>query len=154
MATHSLDDLDRAIIRAFTDDPHVGVLAASRQLGVARGTVTARLARLAASGVIASWSPHLDPAAMGYPVTAMVTLQIRQVAGHDAVVEHLGGIPQVLEVHTITGDGDLFVRVVARSNADLQDVLDEVTAHEHVVRASTNIALATRIAHRTLPLVG
>lgn len=153
MATHSLDDLDRAIIRAFTDDPHVGVLAASRQLGVARGTVTARLARLAASGVIASWSPHLDPAAMGYPVTAMVTLQIRQVAGHDAVVEHLGGIPQVLEVHTITGDGDLFVRVVARSNADLQDVLDEVTAHEHVVRASTNIALATRIAHRTLPLV-
>ena len=76
------------------------------------------------------------------------------MAGHDAVVEHLAGIPQVLEVHTITGDGDLFVRVVARSNADLQDVLDEVTAHEHVVRASTNIALATRIAHRTLPLVG
>ncbi|PKZ41964.1 AsnC family transcriptional regulator [Kytococcus schroeteri] len=154
MATHRLDDLDRAIIRTFTDDPHVGVLAASRQLGVARGTVTARLARLSDSGVIASWAPHLDPAALGHPVTAMVTLQIRQVAGHDAVVEHLAGIPQVLEVHTITGYGDLFVRVVARSNADLQDVLDEVTAHEHVVRASTNIALATRIAHRTLPLVG
>lgn len=149
-----LDELDRRLVRLFTEDPHVGVLGAARTLGVARGTVTARLRRLEQRGVVRSWAPTLDPAAMGHPVTAFVTLQIRQISGHGAVVAHLEAIPQVLEAHTITGDGDLFARVVAPSNAALQEVLDRVTAHDDVVRASTNIALATRVSHRTLPLVG
>ncbi|WP_374929835.1 Lrp/AsnC family transcriptional regulator [Kytococcus sedentarius] len=148
-----LDALDRRIVGLFTADPHVGVLGAARELGVARGTVTARVRRLEERGVITAWSPTLDPAAMGHPVTAFVTLQIRQVSGHDAVTAHLADIPEVLEVHTITGDSDLLVRVVAASNAHLQRVLDVVTGHTDVLRSSSVIALATQIPHRTLPLV-
>ena len=66
---------------------------------------------------------------------------------------HLADIPEVLEAHTITGAGDLFCRIVARSNADLQRVIDRVVSHEGIVRASTNIALAEQIPYRTLPLV-
>ena len=62
-------------------------------------------------------------------------------------------IPEVLEAHTITGSGDLLVRVVARDNPDLQRVIDQVVDDRHVIRASTVISLATRIDHRTLPLV-
>jgi DNA-binding Lrp family transcriptional regulator len=112
---------------------------------VARGTVQARLERLDRSGVVASWAPQLSPSAMGWAVTAFVTLEIRQGRGSDAVVEHLRGIPQVLEAHTITGAGDLLCRVVARDNADLQDVLDQVVASGDVERSSTVIALRTAI---------
>jgi DNA-binding Lrp family transcriptional regulator len=70
------------------------------------------------------------------------------------VAEHLAEIPEVLEAHTITGAGDMLVRVVARSNADLQRVIDRVLASESVVRASTVIALDTQIPHRVQPLVG
>ena len=159
-----IDDLDARIVELFTTEPRVGVLECSRRLGVARGTVQARLDRMSRDGVVRGWGPDIDPAALGYAVTAFVTLEIRQHpseernaaggrAAHDTVAEHLATVPEVLEAHTITGPGDVLARVVARSNADLQRVIDRVLASEGVVRASTVIALDTQIPWRLLPLV-
>ena len=67
--------------------------------------------------------------------------------------EHLAVIPEVLEAHTVTGPGDMWCRVVARSNADLQRVLDQVVDDAHVLRTSTLIALDTQVPHRVLPLL-
>ena len=148
-----MDDLDATLIHLFADEPRIGVLEASRRLGVARGTVQARLDKLARAGVITGWGPDLDPAALGYPVTAFLTLEIRQLAGHGTIAEHLAAIPEVLEAYTITGAGDMWCRVVARSNADLQRVIDQVLSYGGIVRSSTVIALATQITHRVLPLL-
>jgi DNA-binding Lrp family transcriptional regulator len=152
-----MDPLDAHILETFATEPRIGVLEASRRLGVARGTVQARLDRLAGTGVVRGWGPEVDPAAMGFGVTAFVTLEIRQGRGagraHDAVAAHLAAIPEVLEAHTITGGGDMLARIVARSNADLQRVIDLVVAYDGIVRTSTVIALDTQIAYRTLPLV-
>jgi len=150
---HSPDDLDARIMLLFASEPRIGVLESSRRLGVARGTVQARLDRLEQAGVLMSWAPTLDPAALGWPVSAFATLEIAQREGHEPVSEHLRGIPEVLEAHTITGEADLMVRLVARSNADLQRVIDQVVASPSVVRASTVIVLATEIAPRVMPLV-
>jgi DNA-binding Lrp family transcriptional regulator len=155
-----MDDLDATLIRLFAEVPRIGVLQASRRLGVARGTVQARLDKLVRGGVISGWGPDLEPEALGYPVTAFLTLEIRQVAagrgaelgGHESVARHLATIPEVLEAHTITGAGDLFARVVARSNSDLQRVIDLVLKDPAIVRSSTVIALATQIPYRVLPL--
>lgn len=148
-----MDDLDATLIRLFASEPRVGVLEASRRLGVARGTVQARLNRLTDEGVIAGWGPELDPEALGYPVTAFLTLEIKQGAGHEAVARHLAAIPEVLEAFTITGAGDMWCRVVARSNNDLQRVIDAVLADSGIVRSSTVIALATQVPYRVLPLL-
>ena len=155
---YSPDGLDRDIMRLFARNPRIGVLGASRALGVARGTVQARLERLEAAGVLTSWAPTIDPAALGFPVSAFATLEIAQrsvsgVEGHSPVAEHLRAIPEVLEAHTITGPADLMVRLVARSNADLQRVIDLVVASPDVVRAATVIVLATEIPPRVLPLL-
>jgi DNA-binding Lrp family transcriptional regulator len=148
-----VDQLDVTLIGLFTDEPRIGALEASRRLGVARGTVTARLDRLERSGVISGWGPSLDPAALDHPVTAFLTLEIRQGAGHDAVADHLATIPEVLEACTITGPGDMWARVVARSNADLQTVIDRALDHPGIVRSSTVIALATQVPYRVTPLL-
>lgn len=147
-----MDDLDIQVLQLFTDEPRIGVLEASRRLGVARGTVQARLDKLGARGVVVDWAPRLSPEALGYPVTGFLTLEIRQGAGHDAVASRLAGIPEVLEAHTITGAGDLWVRVVARSNADLQRVIDLVLDDARVLRSTTVIALAEQVPYRVLPL--
>lgn len=147
-----VDDLDARIIRLFTEQPRIGVLEASRQLGVARGTVQARLDRLGASGVIRTLAPAVDPTAMGFRVTAFATLEIRQGA-RDRVAAHLSRIPEVLEVHTITGPGDLLCRIVSRDNDDLQRVIDDLVGDEDVLRTSTLIALSTVVGPRMLPLV-
>jgi DNA-binding Lrp family transcriptional regulator len=167
-----MDDLDATLIRLFADSPRIGVLEASRRLGVARGTVQARLDKLVRGGVISGWGPELEPEALGYPVTAFLTLEIRQASpdratdpttdratgratdgGHESVARHLAGIPEVLEAYTITGAGDMWARVVARSNADLQRVIDAVLADAGIVRSSTVIALATQVPYRVIPLL-
>jgi DNA-binding Lrp family transcriptional regulator len=149
----AIDDLDARLIALLHEEPRVGVLECSRRLRVARGTVQARLEKLSARGVIRGFGPEISPAALGFGVTAFVTLEIRQRYGHDPVAAHLAEIPEVLEAHTITGSGDLMCRIVARSNADLQRVIDVIVAHDGIVRTSTIIALAEQIAYRTLPLV-
>ena len=100
-----IDGLDITLIELLATEPRVGVLEASRRLRVARGTVQARLERLAERGVITGYGPEVDPAALGYEVTAFITLEIRQAGGHDPVAERLAAIPEVLEAHTITGAG-------------------------------------------------
>jgi DNA-binding Lrp family transcriptional regulator len=148
-----IDPLDAALIELLAAEPRVGVLEASRRLGVARGTVQVRLDRLLDRGVITGFGPDVNPAALGYEVTAFITLEIRQVGGHDPVADRLGVIPEVLEVHTITGPGDMLCRVVARTNADLQRVLDKIVSTEGVVRSATMISLATQVRYRILDLV-
>lgn len=148
-----LDDLDATLIHLFAAEPRIGVLEASRRLGVARGTVQARLNKLSESGVISGWGPELDPASIGYPVMAFLTLEIRQGSGHEAIARHLSTIPEVLEAFTITGAGDMWCRVVARSNTDLQRVIDAVLSDAGIVRSYTVIALATQVPHRVLPLL-
>jgi DNA-binding Lrp family transcriptional regulator len=148
-----IDQLDADLITLLEAEPRIGVLECARRLRVARGTVQARLDKLVARGVIRSFGPEITPAAIGFTVTAFVTLEIRQRAGHRPVAEHLAAIPEVLEAHTITGSGDLLCRVVGRTNADLQRVIDRVVGHEGIVRAVTHIALAEQIPYRTLPLV-
>ena len=147
-----MDDLDVRLLELFAAEPRIGVLEASRRLGVARGTAQARLDRLARQGVVTGWGPDLSPTALGFPVTAFLTLEIRQGAGHDVVARHLATVPEVLEAHTITGAGDMWCRLVARSNADLQRVIDGVLTHPGIERSTTVIALAEQIPYRVLPL--
>jgi len=148
-----IDGLDAELIELLAAEPRLGVLECSRRMGVARGTVQARLDRLRDRGVIIGFGPEVEPAAIGFAVTAFVTLQIRQAGGHDPVAERLAGIPEVIEAHTITGPADMLCRVVGRSNADLQRVIDTIVDLAGVERASTVISLATQVRHRTLPLV-
>lgn len=148
----AIDHLDGRLITLLAREPRIGVLEASRRLGVARGTVQARLDRLQASGVIRGFGPQVDPAALGYPVTAFATLEIKQGQGAD-VRGHLATVPEVLELHTTTGHGDMLCRLVARSNADLQRVIDKVVAFEGIMRASTAIVMENPVPLRIIPLV-
>ena len=150
----TVDDLDARLIRLFTDNPRQSVLEASRLLKVARGTVQARLDRLARSGVIAGWGPRIDPAALGYGVKAFVSLTINQKRGHTAVARELRAVPEILELHTVTGDADLLAVVVARSNPDLQRVLDRLAESGDVQRASSVIVLESLFEQRAEGLIG
>ncbi|GAB2780611.1 Lrp/AsnC family transcriptional regulator [Streptomyces daliensis] len=140
------------MLELLAEEPRIGVLEASRRLGVARGTVQARLDRLKSAGVIRGFGPDVDPAAIGYPVTAFATLEIKQGQGPD-VRAHLASVPEVLELHTTTGHGDMLCRLVARSNADLQRVIDKVVGYDGIMRASTAIVMENPVPLRIVPLV-
>src|SRR5262249_61646974 len=72
-----IDELDARLIEMLAAEPRVGVLEASRRLGVARGTVQARLDRLQARGVVTGYGPDIDPAALGHRGGPFVALGLR-----------------------------------------------------------------------------
>jgi DNA-binding Lrp family transcriptional regulator len=147
-----IDELDVRLILTLRANPRVGLLEVSRRLGVARGTVQARLEKLGARGVITGFGPEIDPAHMGYPVSAFVALEIVQGRLEEAV-DALHAVPEVLEVHGVTGDRDLMCRVVARDNGHLQEVINGMV-HEGSVRRSTSaIAMSSQIPFRVEPLL-
>ncbi|HSU70001.1 MAG TPA: Lrp/AsnC family transcriptional regulator [Micrococcaceae bacterium] len=149
----AVDVLDAKIVRLFNDVPRISVLEASRVLQVARATVQSRLERMIESGVIGSWVPQPDPARFGFPVVAFCSFTISQNLGHDAVVESLSAIPEILEIHTVSGGSDLMARIAARTNSDLQRVLDAVIATGTIQRSSSVLVLNTHFEGRTLPLL-
>ncbi len=152
MLPTGIDELDAKLITALAQTPRAGVMELARQLGVARGTIQARLDKLQARGVITGFDPDLHLETLGYEVLAFVTLEIAQGRLTD-VVDHLADIPVVIEAHSTTGPGDLHCRVVARTNEHLQSVINRVLEVSGIVRTSTQIALTEQIGFRVLPIV-
>ncbi|MEV4018700.1 Lrp/AsnC ligand binding domain-containing protein [Nonomuraea angiospora] len=114
-----MDDLDASLLVTMRAHPRVGLTEPARLLGVARGTVQARVEKLTARGVIEDFGPTVSPAGAGYPILAFVWLQIAQGRLAEAV-EALRAIPQILEVHGTSGQHDLLCRVVAHTTDHLQ----------------------------------
>jgi DNA-binding Lrp family transcriptional regulator len=152
MLPTGIDELDARLITSLAETPRAGVMELARQLGVARGTIQARLDKLQARGVITGFDPDLHLETLGYEVLAFVTLEIAQGRLAD-VVDHLADIPEVIEAHSTTGPGDLHCRIVARTNEHLQNVINRVLEVNGIVRTSTQIALTEQIGFRVLPLV-
>ncbi|EFL21607.1 AsnC family transcriptional regulator [Streptomyces himastatinicus ATCC 53653] len=147
-----MDALDAKILRLLLEQPRTSVREYARILGIARGTVQARLDRLERDGVITGYGPSLSPAALGHPVLAFVHIEVTQ--GHlDDVGDALATVPEIIEVFSTTGAGDLLTRVVARDNGHLEDVVQRLIRLPGVVRTRTEMVLRERVRHRMLPLV-
>lgn len=146
------DDLDLSLLRMLIEEPRAGHREYARVLGVARGTVQSRIARLERSGAITGYAAQISPAALGFTVEAFVHLHLAQ-GKLDHVTAGLADIPEVLTAHSTTGEGDMLCRVVARGNAHLEQIVQRLLALPGVVRTRTEIALKERIAYRVLPLL-
>ena len=148
----ALDSLDRRLIGRLRAAPHSTVSDLARVLACARGTVLTRLRRLEERRVIVGYGPDIDAAVAGFGVLAFTTLAISQ-GSHTRVVAHLRSIPEILEIHTVTGSGDLLVRIVARSNDHLHLVLQRVVASPDVNRTETQLALSSTVLRTVADLV-
>lgn len=149
---YAIDELDARIIGLWRQEPRIGILEMSRRLEVARGTVQSRLDKMIEAGVITGFGPDVDLGRIGYGVLGFTTIEVVQ-GRTDEVIAHLSTIPAVVEAHSIAGQGDLLIRIRATSNEELMEVLQRILQSPAVDRASTSIALANHISHRTLPLI-
>jgi DNA-binding Lrp family transcriptional regulator len=147
-----LDATDRRILLALDDDPRIPVALLAQRLGLARGTVHARLERLAASGMLRANSSRVRPEALGRGVSASIRVELDQ---HQigAAIDSLRKVPEVLECFAPAGDTDLLLRVVAKSPDDLYRVAEVVRLCPGILRTSTSLFLREVIPYRVSELL-
>lgn len=147
-----LDNLDLRLLLELVRDPRAQVSELSELLGVARNTAQSRIRRLLRAGTLRRNGRELDLEALGYDVVAFITIEVshREL---DAVIAGLRTLNQVLEVHEISGRGDVWCRVAATDTHNLQAALRSVLRIKGVIRTETVLALHEHIPYRTEPLL-
>jgi DNA-binding Lrp family transcriptional regulator len=148
----TLDAVEAGLLLHLLEDPRAQIGDVAASLGVARNTVVSRMRRLERHGVLRSGGRDVNLAALGFNVLAFITLEVshREL---DAVIAALRGLEQVLEVHEISGRGDVWCRVVARETRDLHGVLRLILRIRGVIRTETSLALSEHIPYRVQPLL-
>ncbi|WP_411149134.1 Lrp/AsnC family transcriptional regulator [Streptomyces sp. A30] len=147
-----MDSLDAKILLAIDDEPDATALALAARLGIARNTLSSRLQRMQQVGVLREFTRRVDPAFLGRGLVAFVSIALSQTSSPRAM-ETLRGIPEVVEMHSTTGEADLLVKVVARDTADLHRITGRIVAAPGVTRTSTAISLCEEMPLRIRALI-
>lgn len=148
----SLDHVDLELLNALADDHRATVVALADRLGLSRNTVQARMAKLDRSGVFGSYERAITPDALGYPIEAMISIIVTQ-AELPRITAELAQIPEVLQVHGLSGQVDLLARVAARDTQHLFAVDARILAIENVERTETSLVMGEVIGYRVRPLL-
>jgi DNA-binding Lrp family transcriptional regulator len=147
-----IDATDARLLLALAADPRATVVSLAESAGVSRNTVQARLIRFDALRVLGPVDARIDPAALGYPLTAFIDIRVTQRL-LSTVATALADIPEVIEVIGLSGETDLLVRVVARDADDLYRVAGQILSTAGVERTETSLAMRRLVDYRIGPLL-
>lgn len=142
-----LDATDRRILSALEHDPRATVQALSQRLGLARGTVHARIERLQNAATLRAHSLRIDPTALGWPMRAKITVETDQELLNHMIAD-LEQIPEIIECLVVSGGSDLALEVVARDSDDIYRITQKILDCRGVIRTSTSIVLRELIERR------
>ncbi|MDT5024940.1 MAG: hypothetical protein QOE61_1366 [Micromonosporaceae bacterium] len=150
--TERLDAIDARLLLALNEESRATTLALAERIGVTRNTVQSRLTKLEQRGVLDSFDRRIDPAALGYPLTAFITVQVTQRLLAE-LSDALADIPEVVEVIGLSGPADLLVRVVATDAEDLYRIAGQILAAPGIERTETALAMRRLVDYRLTPIL-
>ena len=143
-----LDEINLRLLRELDAEGRLGMAELGRRIGMSAPAVAERVQRLERAGVITGYRADIDPAALGFPVSAVV--RIRPSPGQlQRVREIAAETPEVGECYRITGEDCYLMRLHLRSIDDLEEVLDRFTPHG---QTTTSIVHSTPVPRRGPPL--
>jgi DNA-binding Lrp family transcriptional regulator len=146
-APGELDEIDRQVITLLAADARLSARAIAREVGMSPGAISERIDRLEQRGVITGYHAQIDLAALGYPIVAIIGLQIEH--GHallSEVMDRLLEVPYVQRIQMTTGEWDLLVELCVADHNQLRQLLIEqlweIPGFRH---SQTMIGLETRV---------
>lgn len=145
----AVDDIDRAMIEALAGNSRISLKELAQVVGLSSPSAAERLRRLEDRGVVTHFTIDLDPAAIGYPLQAIV--RVRPLPGQLHIVERIiQDTPEFIECDKVTGDDCFIARLVVRSMGELDSILDKVAE-----RAETNTSMikSSPVKRRLPPLI-
>lgn len=137
-----LDDTDRRLLALLREDGRMPVAELARRLDVARATVTSRLDRLVAGGVIVGFTVRVRDEAKVHEVRAMTLIEV-EGRTTDNVIRRLRGFPEIQSLHTTNGAWDLVAELGADSLAHFDAVLGRIRSIDGVINSETSLLLSS-----------
>ncbi len=139
-----LDSLDRKILLLLSNDIRISFTDIARQCHVTASAIHQRVQKLTENKVIDNRTFKVDPKALGFNALAYVGVQINLVRNktHQEVFDHIRSIPEVVECHNITGKYSFLLKIYAKTNEHLKQLLVEnLQSVVEVVATETFISL-------------
>ena len=138
----NIDNLDKQILETLMRDATIPYTDIAKQLKVSSGTVHVRMKKLTKLGIISSVNLHVNPAKVGYDITAFLGIYLEKSSMYDDVTKELQQIPEIVDCYYLTGNYSIFVKMYCRDAAHLKDVLhDKVQRINGIDRTETFISL-------------
>ena len=139
-----LDEISHDILKILQAKARIPNVDVARKVGMAPSAVRERILKLEKQGYIDGYEVRLNPERFGKSLVAFVTVIPKQTATIDQVADELGRIPEIQEIHFITGEDALMVKVRAADTRELdQLVREQITPSDRVHKTHTRIALTT-----------
>jgi DNA-binding Lrp family transcriptional regulator len=137
-----VDATDRELISLLRDNSRLSVAALAKSLGVARGTVQNRLARLEKDGTIVGYTVKLRPQAEDQRIRALMTVAV-EGNRTDEVLKRLRGDPAVCALHTTNGRWDIVAELRTDSLEAVDKVLGRIRLIDGISNTETSLLLST-----------
>lgn len=123
MSRQQYDQLDEKILKMLSNNARIPFLEIARECNVSGAAIHQRIQKLSASGVIEGFETLIDPSSLGYDTCAYIGFFLNDPSNFDSVVAQLKTIPEVVECHFTTGKYDLLVKLYAKNNAHLLEII-------------------------------
>jgi DNA-binding Lrp family transcriptional regulator len=147
-----IDPTDARLLLALSEHPRATAVALAELAGLSRNTVQTRLTALEATHAVGSFERRISPAALGYRLTAFITTRVVQ-RRLDEVAAALAAVPEVLQVHGLSGEADLLIHVVATDAEDLYRTAGRILGVPGVERTTTALVMREMVDYRVAPLL-
>lgn len=146
-----LDDLDRKILKIITQNARIPFKDVAEECGVSRAAVHQRVQRMYDMQVITGSGYFVNPKALGYHLCAFVGITLEKGNMYKSVAEALEQIPEVVESHYTLGSYSILVKLYAKDDVHLMELLSMLQEMPGIARTETLTTLDQRIK-RTLPI--
>jgi len=119
-----MDSLDRKILSIISQNARIPFRDVALQCGVSRAAIHQRVQKMFDDGVITGSGYHVNPRSVGYSTCTYVGLTLEKGSMYRQVVEQLDQIPEVVESHFTTGRYTMMIKLFARDNSHLMELIN------------------------------
>lgn len=147
-----IDNLDRKILEIIMKNARIPSKDVAAECGVSRAAIHQRIQRMIDLDVITGSGYHVNPKVLGYSTCTYVGVRLEKGSMYRQAVESLEQIPEVMECHFTTGPYTMLIKLFARDNQHLMELLNDKIQHiEGVMSTETLISLEQSI-NREVPI--
>ncbi len=147
-----IDNLDRKILGIVMRNARMASKDVAMECGVSRAAIHQRIQRMIDVNVITGSGYNVNPKALGYRTCTYIGINLERGAMYKDVVPELEKIPEIVECHFTTGPYTMMIKLYARDNEHLMELLnDKIQTIHGVMGTETLISLDNSIS-RGIPI--